>query len=230
MTTTATGQAVAPMAAVTYDVAGTATPVSAAAPLPVTASGTGATADQVQGNIAHDAVDSGNPVKMGGKAKATAPTAVTADGDRVDAWFGMRGQQATMPTDASGNILADGNGAVVQCAAQASQFNAAPVAISNSTTGVTLKAAAGASIRNYITAIQISWTAHTNTTDLLISDGAGGTTLLRPVIAGATGNLIIPFAVPLRGTANTLVEARTVVAGGAGSIVYISAQGFTSTL
>ena len=40
----------------------------------------------VTGNVAHDAADSGNPLKVGGKASTSAPTAV-ANGDRVDQWF-----------------------------------------------------------------------------------------------------------------------------------------------
>lgn len=46
----------------------------------------------VQGNIAHDAVDSGNPVKIGGKASASKPTAVAAN-DRVSAYFDLFGRQ-----------------------------------------------------------------------------------------------------------------------------------------
>lgn len=44
----------------------------------------------VQGAVAHDAVDAGSPVKVGGYAKSTAPTAV-ADADRVNAWFTQNG-------------------------------------------------------------------------------------------------------------------------------------------
>lgn len=48
---------------------------------------------QAQGNAAHDAVDAGNPVKIGGKASAAAPADVSADGDRVDAWLDRAGRQ-----------------------------------------------------------------------------------------------------------------------------------------
>ena len=50
----------------------------------------------VQGDRAHDATDRGSPVKIGGKAVANAgPTAVSAGGDRVDAWFDMEGAQVS---------------------------------------------------------------------------------------------------------------------------------------
>lgn len=47
------------------------------------------------GNVAHDAADSGNPLKIGGKAETTVRAAV-ADGDRVDAWFDEYGAQAAL--------------------------------------------------------------------------------------------------------------------------------------
>lgn len=64
----------------------------------------------VAGDIAHDAVDSGNPVKMGGVSRAVIPTATGADGRRVNAWFdrygkiGMfLGNSATPAVDAFSN-------------------------------------------------------------------------------------------------------------------------------
>ncbi|MHC5062108.1 MAG: hypothetical protein ACYTFK_13670, partial [Planctomycetota bacterium] len=46
----------------------------------------------VSGDVAHDAVDSGNPVKIGGHARTSQRTAV-ANGDRVDGAFDEFGQQ-----------------------------------------------------------------------------------------------------------------------------------------
>lgn len=74
--------------------------VSNANPLPATVDGT-VTANQgtsgtnqwpVGGGIAHDGIDSGNPVKIGGFASQVERTAV-ADNDRVDAWFDTKGRQ-----------------------------------------------------------------------------------------------------------------------------------------
>lgn len=45
----------------------------------------------VQGDTAHDAVDVGNPVKIGGKARSAVPTNV-ADNDRVQAYFDRAGR------------------------------------------------------------------------------------------------------------------------------------------
>jgi len=45
-----------------------------------------------QGDVANDAVDSGNPVKIGGQARTTYPTAVS-NGDRVNAIYDKMGRQ-----------------------------------------------------------------------------------------------------------------------------------------
>ena len=51
----------------------------------------GTFAVQAAGDVAHDTADSGNPVKIGGYASSTVPTAVTA-GDRVNSWMGLNGE------------------------------------------------------------------------------------------------------------------------------------------
>ena len=55
-----------------------------------------------EGNVAHDAVDSGNPVKIGGKASTTTPTAVAA-GDRVDAWYTTTGARMVATDNGAGD-------------------------------------------------------------------------------------------------------------------------------
>jgi len=47
---------------------------------------------------AHDSPDRGSPLKIGGRARTSAPTAVSEQ-DRVDAWFTLNGQLATIATD-----------------------------------------------------------------------------------------------------------------------------------
>lgn len=81
-------------------------------------SGTGTSSNQVQGNAAHDAVDIGNPVKVGGVYKAS-PTTV-ASGDRTDLLTDEYGQAkvvvvgtATMQGTAASNAAAVGNPVLV---------------------------------------------------------------------------------------------------------------------
>lgn len=108
-------------------------------------------------------------------------------------------------------------------------YAAAASGIVNTTTAVTIKAAAGAGLRNYVTGLQIDAEALGTATELAIRDGAGGTVLWRMKI-GASGLLAgrnIVFASPLKGTANTLLEVVTLSASGTGA-VYVNAQGFTA--
>lgn len=60
---------------------------------------------KVQGNVAHDAPDAGNPLKIGGIATTGSRSAV-ADGDRVDQHFDELGKAAVM-------IGGDGNTTIV---------------------------------------------------------------------------------------------------------------------
>jgi len=62
---------------------------------------------EVQGDAAHDAPVTGNPVLMGGRAQATAPTDVSLDGDAVNAWVLRNGAQATALTAAGALIGGD---------------------------------------------------------------------------------------------------------------------------
>lgn len=84
---------------------GTCVPVSASNPLPVSSAsaGTGATADQIQGNAASGAADTGNPVKTGGKYNASPPT--LADGQRGDMQLDSNGRLLTLATTA-GSVAA----------------------------------------------------------------------------------------------------------------------------
>ena len=59
--------------------------VSSSNPLPVTGT------TSAVGNVAHDAADVGNPLKIGGRASTGAPLAV-APGDRVNAYFDPNGR------------------------------------------------------------------------------------------------------------------------------------------
>ena len=60
---------------------------------------------QVQGKAAHDAAVSGNPLLLGGYASATAPTAVSADGDAVRLWADLSGRLQI--GDGAGSLTVD---------------------------------------------------------------------------------------------------------------------------
>jgi hypothetical protein len=126
--------------------------------------------------------------------------------------------------------MADGAGGVVtDPSANAWSYPAAAGGITNTTTAVPIKAAAGAGLRNYITALDLSTDGALGAaTEVAIRDGAGGTVLWRRKIpaAGLTASSVY-FPSPLKGTANTLLEVVTLTASVTGS-VYFNAQGFVA--
>jgi hypothetical protein len=225
----------------------------------------GSTVGAVAGDVAHDAVDSGNPVKVGGVAHAS--PAIVAQGDRANLWLSLQGatvisgtnqgsgadaasgnllQAATVDTNQSGRLAThnfvfngstfdrqrgDTNGLVVQRGLSSTYWsyaNGATGILSNTTTAVTIKAAAGASVRNYIDSCQINTTAFGTSVPIAIRDGAGGTVIfaLSVPTAGFLQPINLNFDTPLRSTANTLLEVVTTTANTTGT-AWVNCQGHT---
>lgn len=125
----------------------------------------------------------------------------------------------------------DTNGTVIQSALSSTFWNyaAASGGIVNTTTAVTIKAAAGAAVRNYLKTLTIGNDLLGAATELAIRDGAAGTVLWRgKVQTAATQDRTITFDPPLKGTANTLMEVVTLTASVSGG-VFVNATGFTGT-
>ena len=129
-------------------------------------------------------------------------------------------------------VAGDANGTVVQPAPAAKtwRYSAAAGGITNTTTAVTVKAAAGAGVRNYVSSMQCTSDALGAATELAIRDGAAGPVIWRGKIntAGWIDGAEITFSPALRGTANTLVEIVTLTASVTGS-VYCNLQGYTGS-
>lgn len=126
----------------------------------------------------------------------------------------------------------DTNGTSVQTGLSSTWWNyaAATGGIVNTTTAVTIKAAAGASVRNFLTTLTIAHDTLGAATEIAVRDGAGGTVLWRGRLQTAAtdsagGSGAISFDPPLKGTANTLMEVVTLTAVTGG--VYVSATGYT---
>ena len=107
-------------------------------------------------------------------------------------------------------------------------YAAAAAGILNTTTAVTIKAAAGAGIKNYLTTLHVMAEALGAATELAIRDGAGGTVLWRTKITatGIIGGQNFDFMTPIVSSANTLLEVVTLTASVTGA-VYVNATGFT---
>lgn len=132
------------------------------------------------GTIAHDAADSGNPIKVGARA-TNVEIAAVANNDRSDLVTTLTGKLITHPYTNPENIV---SGAITTAM--------------TGTTSTSLVAAPAAGLRNYITTIIVSNSHATVGTDIIIQDGSGGTTLLTIPAAAVYGGAAITLPVPLR--------------------------------
>lgn len=149
---------------------------------------------------AHDAADAGAPLKIGGRAQRSVPTAVAA-GDRVNAWHTLEGQQGVVATLEARALYvndATNGGRILPTYAFGTSAlnNAAAAAV----------AAQGASLRCYVVAVTALCVAFT---------GAGYVTLRNDAtdvfpVAGITAvNIGGPFCVAPPGTFLCSTSANT---------------------
>lgn len=155
--------------------------------------------------IAHDAADSGNPTKVGGRATSAEPTAV-ASGDRANFYTDLTGRQVIAPYALPGLAL-QGNPSVI-----------------TGTSSTEVVAAQGAGVRFYMTSLLVTNSDATVGTLVSITDGSGGTVLAQGYAAAGGGGFSITFPVPCRTTANTALHA---VCGTTSAEVYVSAHGYS---
>lgn len=130
--------------------------------------------------------------------------------------------------------LADAQGRQINKAFADTAFTwtyAAPASgLVNTTTAVTIKAAAGAGVKNCLVSFDLATDGALGAaTEVAIRDGAAGTVVWRMKIgtAGLAVGRNIQLDVPICGTANTLMEVVTLTASVTGA-VYFNAQGYTS--
>ena len=157
---------------------------------------------QALGNVAHDAADSGNSIKIGGRADTTFQTTV-ADADRVDALFDVYGQLRTR-VDHANNWSYHSNG-------------------SAALTDAAVQAAPGVGLSVYITDIIFSTGAAT-ACNIFFEEGAK--TILGPyyIEAIAGRGLALHFTTPKKCTANTALTVTTsaAIANGLDVLGFIS--------
>ena len=115
----------------------------------------------------------------------------------------------------------------VSSSRQTDAWNYAAVSsgIVNTATAVTIKAAAGAGVRDYVTDLQVDTPTLGAATELAIRDGAGGTVPERCQLQTAAPSIMsVNFQSPLVGSPNTLLEVVTLMAVTGG--VFANAQGY----
>jgi len=158
------------------------------------------------GTVAHDGVDSGAPMKTGGRARSSEIAAVAND-DRSDFITDLTGKQIVLPYANPENFV---SGAITSAM--------------TGTTSTSLIAAPAAGLRNYITQITVSNSHATVGTDVIIQDGSGGTTLYTIPAAAVYGGATVTFPVPLRQpTTATAIYCANVTTGAS---TKVSASGY----
>ena len=108
--------------------------------------------------------------------------------------------------------------------AQRWSFASATSGIVNTTTAVTIKAAAGAGVKNCVAGLQIATDTLGAATELALRDGAAGTVIWRTKLqTGPLPLTSVHLPAAICGTANTLMEVVTLTAVTGG--VYVDAEG-----
>lgn len=158
------------------------------------------------GGVAHDAADSGNPHKIGGKAVNAEPAAVT-NNDRANLITDLVGKLIVLPYANPENFVSG-------CISSAM----------TGTTSTSLISSPGAGLRNYITQITVSNTHATVGTNLEIQDGNGGTTYYIIPAAAVYGGATLTFPTPLRQpTTATAIYVKNTTTGAS---TFASASGY----
>lgn len=163
----------------------------------------------IVGSKAHDeALSTTRPVHVGGRGRTSLYTTISAD-DLVALTQTLSGQLITTnyaPPEATWSYAAASGG------------------ITN-TTDVEAKAAAGASLRNYVTGLQLRGASATGT-EFVIKDGASTVLWRGHVPASATtGPGSFEFNPPLRGSLNTAINIACITTG---TQTYANLQGFVA--
>lgn len=157
------------------------------------------------GGVASDGVDSGNPVKIGFRARTTDITAV-ASNDRVDGIADRLGRQVTLPYTLDENVWTAVSGSDI-----------------TNTTSTAVKAAT-ASTRYCITSITVSNMSATVSTRVDILDGS--TVIWTGPAAALGGGYSITFPTPKPLTTNTAINAQC---GTTGANVRVAIAGYSIT-
>lgn len=153
---------------------------------------------------AHDAVISGSPFRVAGRALSALYTTV-ATGDTAD-------------------LVTTLVGALIQKPYSIPEldWSYAPAAAYTVTTDVVLKAAGAAGIKNYLTSLQVINTHATVATEFVIKDGA--TVIFRGFLpANMNGDSDYVFNTPLKTTAATALNFAAITTG---ANIYVNAQGY----
>ena len=146
---------------------------------------------------AHDSVDRGSPLKIGGRAKSDVFPSV-GELDRVDAWFTPNGQLGVVSTREANVVYDAGRRPLAIVSTAATLNNAAQLVV-----------AAAPSLKTKVIFFSISPRAFTSVSDVLLRNGAAGPTLLgthMSALGDADSTFSLSGLVLAETSVNTLLE------------------------
>ncbi len=156
-----------------------------------------------QGDVAHDAVDSGAPLKVGGIARSSDQTAV-ANADRVNFFADLTGKQVVAPYCLPNLILSGKTAAIT------------------GTSDTEIIAAQGSGIRIYVTSMTFTNSHATVGTEIVVKDAT--TEIFRVYMKALEPSINVIFPTPLRLTANQALNAANITNS---SNTFVSAHGYS---
>jgi hypothetical protein len=163
--------------------------------------------DSVIAAVAHDAVDSGEPTKIGARATTSlSGLTLVSNADRTDILAGVDGVILTRPHSNLEDLLTP-----------------VPVGITDGSS-TSIMASAGAGVKNYVTTCIIANTSATAVT-VNLRDGAAGTVKATFPVPASTSGVVCNFPVPLGFSAATAVCAHP---SAAASTITVTLLGFKS--
>ena len=195
---------------------------------PVLAQSVGTYTESANSNTVKNAV--GVTLVQGAVAVATTATPADATANTNLNLMRQQGYQMVFNGTTWDRAAGDVNGQVTIPATVTRwwRYNPPVGGLVNSTAGITIKAAAGAGVSNYVMGGECYSDPLATATEVELRDGASGTVMWRMKIptTGWTNGFDITFNPPLRGTANTLVEFAGTTASATGAI-YCNWRGAT---
>lgn len=158
------------------------------------------------GNVAHDAADSGNPVKVGARAVNVEITQAS-NNDRSDMLTDLSGKLLVMPYSVS-DVSLNGNPAAITTGASVSTIGTQ-----------------GAGLRIYVTDVTAVNSHATIGTTINLLDGNTSTVIWQGYCVAAGGGVAKSFIKPPRTTASNPLFAQI---GSSGANVILSVQGYAA--
>lgn len=156
------------------------------------------------GQVAHDSVITGAPVRIGARAM-TADISSVASGDQCDILCDIKGKMVVLPYALNENSWQYAGPAITDTADDA------------------VKASAGAGLRNYVTSLTVINSHATVGTVVELKDGS--TVIHRGYAAPLGGGYTVTFPTALKGSAATAINVACVTTG---SNTYVNASGYVA--